>query len=42
MTEVVPLGESVIAFVATTLGPLAEATTFDRFRRRRPDPDHIR
>ncbi len=30
MTAVVTLGESVIAFVATTLGPLAEATTFER------------
>ena len=31
MTEVVTLGECLIAFVATTPGPLAEATTFDRF-----------
>ena len=31
MTEVVTLGECLIAFVATTPGPLADATTFDRF-----------
>jgi 2-dehydro-3-deoxygluconokinase len=31
VTEVVTLGECLIAFVATTPGPLAEATTFDRF-----------
>ncbi len=31
MTEVVTLGECLIAFVATTPGPLAEAVTFDRF-----------
>ena len=31
MTEVVTLGECLIAFVATTPGPLAEATTFERF-----------
>ena len=31
MTEVVTLGECLVAFVATTPGPLAEATTFDRF-----------
>ncbi len=28
MTEVVTLGECLVAFVATTPGPLAEATTF--------------
>ena len=31
VTEVVTLGECLIAFVATTPGPLAEATTFERF-----------
>ena len=31
MTEVVTLGECLIAFVAAAPGPLAEATTFDRF-----------
>jgi len=31
MTEVVTLGECLVAFVATTPGPLADATTFDRF-----------
>lgn len=31
MTEVITLGECLVAFVATTPGPLAEATTFDRF-----------
>ncbi|MEP6638503.1 MAG: sugar kinase [Chloroflexota bacterium] len=31
MTEVVTLGECLIAFVATAPGPLAEATTFERF-----------
>lgn len=31
MTEVVTLGECLIAFVATTPGPLADATTFERF-----------
>ena len=31
MTEVVTLGECLIAFVATTPGPLSEAVTFDRF-----------
>ncbi|MFL5674925.1 MAG: sugar kinase [Chloroflexota bacterium] len=31
MTEVVTIGECLIAFVATSRGPLAEATTFDRF-----------
>ena len=31
MTEVVTLGECLVAFVATTPGPLAEATTFERF-----------
>jgi 2-dehydro-3-deoxygluconokinase len=31
MTEVLTLGECLIAFVATTPGPLAEATTFERF-----------
>jgi 2-dehydro-3-deoxygluconokinase len=31
MTEVVTLGECLIAFVATTPGPLAEAATFERF-----------
>jgi 2-dehydro-3-deoxygluconokinase len=31
MTEVITLGECLIAFVATTPGPLAEATTFERF-----------
>lgn len=31
MTPVVTLGESRIAFVATTLGSVAEATTFERF-----------
>ncbi len=31
MTEVVTLGECLIAFVATTPGPLSEATTFERF-----------
>lgn len=31
MTEVVTLGECLVAFVATTAGPLAEATTFERF-----------
>jgi 2-dehydro-3-deoxygluconokinase len=30
VTEIVTLGECLIAFVATTPGPLAEATTFDR------------
>jgi 2-dehydro-3-deoxygluconokinase len=31
VTEVVTLGECLIAFVATAAGPLAEATTFERF-----------
>ena len=31
MTEVVTLGECLIAFVATGPGPLAEAVTFERF-----------
>lgn len=31
MTEVVTLGECLIAFVATTPGPLAEANTFERY-----------
>lgn len=31
MTAVVTLGECLIAFVATTPGPLAEASTFERF-----------
>jgi len=31
MTEVVTLGECLVAFVATTPGPLAEATIFERF-----------
>jgi 2-dehydro-3-deoxygluconokinase len=31
MTEIVTLGECLVAFVATTPGPLAEATTFERF-----------
>src|SRR3954451_25330633 len=31
MTEVVTLGECLVAFVASTPGPMAEATTFDRF-----------
>lgn len=31
MTEVVTLGECLVAFVATSPGPLAEATTFERF-----------
>ena len=31
MTEVITLGECLIAFVATTPGPLAETTTFERF-----------
>lgn len=31
MTEVVTLGECLIAFVATSPGPLAEATAFERF-----------
>ena len=31
MTEVVTLGECLIAFVAVAPGPLAEATTFERF-----------
>lgn len=31
MTEVVTVGECLVAFVATTPGPLAEATTFERF-----------
>lgn len=31
MSEVVTLGECLIAFVATSPGPLAEATTFERF-----------
>ena len=31
MTEIVTFGECLIAFVATTPGPLAEATTFERF-----------
>lgn len=31
MTEVVTLGECLIAFVATSQGPLAEAATFERF-----------
>jgi len=31
MTEVVTLGECLVAFVATTPGPLADATTFERF-----------
>jgi len=31
MTEVVTLGECLIAFVATAPGPLSEATTFERF-----------
>ena len=31
MSEVVALGECLIAFIATTPGPLAEATTFERF-----------
>ena len=31
MTEVVTLGECLIAFVATSPGPLAEAATFERF-----------
>lgn len=31
MTEVVTLGECLIAFVATDPGPLAEAVTFERF-----------
>ncbi len=31
MTRVVTLGECLVAFVATTPGPLAEATTFERF-----------
>ncbi len=31
MTEVVTFGECLVAFVATTPGPLAEATTFERF-----------
>jgi 2-dehydro-3-deoxygluconokinase len=31
MTEVVTLGECLVAFVATIPGPLAEATTFERF-----------
>ncbi|MEA2654524.1 MAG: 2-dehydro-3-deoxygluconokinase [Chloroflexota bacterium] len=31
MTEVVALGECLIAFVATAPGPLAEATAFERF-----------
>ena len=31
MTQVVTLGECLVAFVATTPGPLAEAATFERF-----------
>ncbi|MFL5721126.1 MAG: sugar kinase [Chloroflexota bacterium] len=31
MTEVVTLGECLVAFVASTPGPRAEATTFERF-----------
>jgi 2-dehydro-3-deoxygluconokinase len=31
VTEVVTIGECLIAFVATTPGPLAEAATFERF-----------
>ncbi len=31
MTEVVTIGECLIAFVAASPGPLAEATTFERF-----------
>lgn len=31
MTEVVTLGECLIAFVATAYGPLSEAATFERF-----------
>jgi 2-dehydro-3-deoxygluconokinase len=31
MSEVVTFGECLVAFVATTHGPLAEATTFERF-----------
>ncbi|MFL5720569.1 MAG: PfkB family carbohydrate kinase, partial [Chloroflexota bacterium] len=31
MTEVVTLGECLVAFVASTPGPIAEATTFERF-----------
>jgi 2-dehydro-3-deoxygluconokinase len=31
MTEVVTFGECLVAFVASTPGPLAEATTFERF-----------
>jgi 2-dehydro-3-deoxygluconokinase len=31
MTEVVTVGECLVAFVATDPGPLAEATTFERF-----------
>jgi 2-dehydro-3-deoxygluconokinase len=31
MTEVVPLGECLVVFVATVPGLLAEATTFERF-----------
>jgi 2-dehydro-3-deoxygluconokinase len=31
MTEVVTLGECLVAFVASTPGPMAEATTFERF-----------
>lgn len=31
MTEVVTVGECLIAFVAATPGPVAEATTFERF-----------
>ena len=31
MTEVVTLGECLVAFVATTPGPLAEVATFERF-----------
>lgn len=31
MTEVITLGECLIAFVATAPGPLAEAVTFERF-----------
>jgi 2-dehydro-3-deoxygluconokinase len=31
MTEVVTLGECLVAFVATSPGPLAEATAFERF-----------
>jgi 2-dehydro-3-deoxygluconokinase len=31
VTEVVTLGECLVAFVASTPGPMAEATTFERF-----------